>query len=99
LGGGWHSPFQFVAAGEAPIEENEMPTVSLHEAQARLPELLENLQPGEELIIVVDGRPFAQPKRVERTSWPCKAGCYPKSEFWMAPDFNAPLEDFKDYME
>lgn len=36
---------------------------------------------------------------VERTSWPCKAGCYKKAEFWMAPDFDAPLEEFMEYME
>jgi antitoxin (DNA-binding transcriptional repressor) of toxin-antitoxin stability system len=87
------------SAAAAPKEENEMPTVSLLEAQARLPELLEKLQPGEEVTIEVDGRPFAQLKRVERTSWSCKAGCYAKPEFWMAPDFDAPLEDFKEYME
>ena len=27
-------------------------------------------------------------------SWPCKAGCYRKAEFRMAPDFDAPLEVF-----
>ena len=25
--------------------------------------------------------------------------CYRKEEFWMAPDFDAPLDDFKEYME
>lgn len=28
---------------------------------------------------------------------PFKVGCL--KGFWMAPDFDAPLEDFKDYME
>jgi antitoxin (DNA-binding transcriptional repressor) of toxin-antitoxin stability system len=76
-----------------------MPTVTLEEAQAKLPELLEKLQPGEEMIIVDHGQPLAQVKKVERTSWPCKAGSYRKAEFRMAPDFDAPLEEFKEYME
>ncbi len=76
-----------------------MPTVTLEEAQAKLPELLEKLQPGEEMIILDHGQPLAQVKKVERTSWPCKAGSYRKVEFRMAPDFDAPLEEFKEYME
>jgi antitoxin (DNA-binding transcriptional repressor) of toxin-antitoxin stability system len=76
-----------------------MPTVTLEEAQAHLPELIRQLQPGEEIAIVDGGRPLAHLKRAGRTSWPCKAGSYRKAEFWMAPDFDAPLEDFKEYME
>jgi antitoxin (DNA-binding transcriptional repressor) of toxin-antitoxin stability system len=76
-----------------------MPIVTLEEAQARLPELIEQLNPGEEFLIMDQGHPLAQVRKAERTSWPSKAGCYRKSEFWMAPDFDAPLEDFKEYME
>ncbi len=76
-----------------------MPVVTLEDAQARLPELIEQLHPGEEILITDQGRPLAQIKKVERTSWPCKAGSYRKAEFWMAPDFDAPLDDFKEYME
>jgi antitoxin (DNA-binding transcriptional repressor) of toxin-antitoxin stability system len=75
-----------------------VPTVTLEEAQARLPELLGELRPGEEMIIVDHGQPLAQVKKIERTSWPSKAGCYRKAEFYMAPDFDAPLEEFKEYM-
>jgi antitoxin (DNA-binding transcriptional repressor) of toxin-antitoxin stability system len=74
-------------------------TVTLEEAQARLPELLAQLQPGEEILITDHGQPLAQVKKAERTSWPCKAGSYKKEGFWMAPDFDAPLDDFKEYME
>jgi hypothetical protein len=41
----------------------------------------------------------AQVKKVERTSRPCKAGSYRKAEFRMAPDFDPPLEEFKEYLE
>jgi antitoxin (DNA-binding transcriptional repressor) of toxin-antitoxin stability system len=74
-------------------------TITLEEAQKSLPELLSRLQPGEEIIITEDGQPLAQVKKVERTSWPCKAGSYRKADFWMGPDFDAPLDDFQEYME
>ena len=64
-----------------------------------MPELLEKLRPGEEMTIVDHGQPLAQVKKVERTSWPWKAGSYRKAEFRMAPDFDAPLEEFKEYRE
>ena len=75
-----------------------MSTVTLQEAQARLPQLLEQLQPGEEITITDHGQPLAQVKKVERTSWPCKAGSA-RGKIHMAPDFDAPLEEFQDYME
>jgi antitoxin (DNA-binding transcriptional repressor) of toxin-antitoxin stability system len=76
-----------------------MTTVSIEEAKAHLDELIQHLQPGEEMLITDRGRPLAQVKKAERTSWPCQAGSYRKADFWMAPDFDAPLDDFKEYME
>jgi prevent-host-death family protein len=76
-----------------------MSTVPIEEAKARLDELIARLQPGEEILITDKGQPLAQVKKADRTSWPCKAGSYRKAEFWMAPDFDVPLEDFKEYME
>jgi antitoxin (DNA-binding transcriptional repressor) of toxin-antitoxin stability system len=76
-----------------------MSTVTLEKAKAHLDELLAGLQPGEQLLITKGGHPLAQVKKAEHTSWPCKAGSYRKSEFWMAPDFDAALEDFKECME
>jgi antitoxin (DNA-binding transcriptional repressor) of toxin-antitoxin stability system len=75
-----------------------MSTVTLEEAQAHLPQLIEQLQPGEEITITENGRPLAQVKKAQRTSWPCKSGSA-AGKVWMAPDFDAPLEDFKEYME
>jgi len=76
-----------------------MTSVTLEEAQKNLPDLLARLQPGEEFIISDRGQPLAQVKKAERTAWPCKAGSYKKAGFWMAPDFDAPLDEFKEYME
>lgn len=76
-----------------------MTTVTLEQAQAQLPKILEQLQPGEEITITDQGQPLAEVKKVGRTSWPCQAGSYRKAEFRMAPNFDAPLDDFKEYME
>jgi antitoxin (DNA-binding transcriptional repressor) of toxin-antitoxin stability system len=81
------------------IEGKPMGAISLQEAQDRLPELLHQLRPGEEITITDDGQPLAQVKKAARTSWPCQAGSYRKAEFWMAPDFDGPLDDFREYME
>lgn len=75
-----------------------MSTVTLQDAQARLPEILQQLQPGEELIILDEGRPLAQIKKTERTSWPCKAGSA-AGRIRMTPDFDEPLEEFREYMQ
>jgi len=71
--------------------------VTLQEAQARLPELLAGLVPGEELVITDNGQPVATLTRSRRTSWPCQPGSARDKSHWMAEDFDAPLEDFKDY--
>ena len=44
-------------------------------------------------------QPVAKLARTElKKQWPCKAGSA-KGKIWMAPDFDAPLEAFKEYME
>jgi len=55
--------------------------------------------PGEELVLTANGEPVAIVIRPPRTSWPCQPGTAKDRSFWMAPDFDAPLEDFKEYME
>jgi hypothetical protein len=47
-----------------------------------------------------NGEPVAKLARAAPcSSWPCKAGNAKETVHWMAPDFDAPLEDFKEYME
>jgi antitoxin (DNA-binding transcriptional repressor) of toxin-antitoxin stability system len=83
------------------MHEVTMPTlVTLEDAQARLPQLLEQLHPGEEIIITRDGRPVARlirqgtPPRTPR-----RPGTSKGTVLYMAPDFDAPLEDFKGCVE
>ncbi len=76
-----------------------MSTLSLAEAQARLPELIASLAPGEELGILQDGETVARLERV-----PLLGACAPrqpgsaKGELIIHKDDDAHLEHFRDYM-
>ena len=75
-----------------------MSIVTIEEAQARLSELIHHLRTDEEVVIIEDSRPIArlvmiQPSRVLR-----KLGTLKGAVLDMAPDFDAPLEDFKEYL-
>jgi antitoxin (DNA-binding transcriptional repressor) of toxin-antitoxin stability system len=76
-----------------------MPTLTLDEAQTRLREIVAGMRPGEEVVLTENGQPLARLVKTARTSWPCKAGSAKDTIHWMAPDFDAPLEEFKEYME
>jgi antitoxin (DNA-binding transcriptional repressor) of toxin-antitoxin stability system len=76
-----------------------MSTVNLDDAKAHLREIIAGLNPGEQLVIVESGKPIATLTRRRPQQWPCKAGSAKNTKYWMAPDFDAPLEDFREYME
>jgi antitoxin (DNA-binding transcriptional repressor) of toxin-antitoxin stability system len=76
-----------------------MTTVSIDEAAAKLPEIIANLLPGEGITITDHGQPLARVTKAERTSWPCQAGTAKDAILWIAPDFDAPLDDFREYVE
>ena len=76
-----------------------MATVPIEEAQTSLVDLIHQLQPDEEVVITENNQPVArlvataspQPKR--------RLGTLKGTVLYMTPDFDAPLEDFKEYME
>jgi antitoxin (DNA-binding transcriptional repressor) of toxin-antitoxin stability system len=76
-----------------------MANVNLDDAKAHLPEIISGLNPGEQLVIVKNGEPLAMLTRNRRNQWPCAAGSAKGTKHWMAPDFDAPLEEFREYME
>lgn len=76
-----------------------MSTVNLDDATAHLPDLISGLNPGEQMLIVRNGEPLATLTRARPGRWPCKAGSAKDTKHWMAPDFDAPLEEFREYME
>jgi antitoxin (DNA-binding transcriptional repressor) of toxin-antitoxin stability system len=78
-----------------------MPTVTIQEAQAKLPELIQQLIAGGDLVITDNQQPVARLSASRPTSLqaPRQPGTLRGTILYMAPDFDAPLEDFKEYME
>jgi antitoxin (DNA-binding transcriptional repressor) of toxin-antitoxin stability system len=79
-------------------------TVSVQELQADFLGVLGRVQPGDVLEVTANERVVARVTSCRPGPWPsqagtAKAGCYARPGFWMAPDFGAPLDDFKEYME
>jgi len=75
-----------------------MTSISIADAQAKLADLIHGLAPGDEVVITENDQPIARlvpaSQRGER-----KLGTLKGSVLYMAPDFDAPLDDFKEYME
>lgn len=81
-----------------------MSTVTVQELQADFLGILARLQPGAAVEVTADEKVVALVTSRNPGPWPsepgpAKAGCYARPGFWMAPDFDAPLDDFKEYME
>lgn len=75
-----------------------MQQIDIVDAKAQIESLLQSALQGEEVIITQNNQPILKliqflqpPKRRQRGS--------AKGQIWMAPDFDEPLEDFKEYME
>jgi prevent-host-death family protein len=75
-----------------------MKTVNLYEAKTHLSRLVEEAQCGEDVVIAKNGKPLVRLVPVA----PSKPSDYfgiDRGKVWMSPDFDEPLEDFKEYME
>ncbi|PAX60315.1 type II toxin-antitoxin system Phd/YefM family antitoxin [Brunnivagina elsteri] len=75
-----------------------MQQVDINEAQAKISQILQSALEGEEIIITRNNQPILKliqfsPNRKRRQKGSAKG------QIWMAPDFDEPLEDFKEYME
>lgn len=75
-----------------------MTPISIEDAQARSSELIRLLKPGEELIITENNQPVARllPAGGGRKR---TLGTLQGTVQYMAPDFDAPLDDFREYMQ
>lgn len=69
---------------------------NIADAKARLPQLVRETLSGAEVIIAKDNKPLVKLVPVSRAHW--KPGTGKGLVLYMAPDFDAPLEDFEDYM-
>ena len=77
-----------------------MPTVTIEEAQNKLTELIHRLTPGEEVVITENDQPVArQVAAATQQRKPRQLGTLRGTVLYMAPDFDDPLDDFKEYME
>jgi len=78
-----------------------MAVVTIQQAQAKLPELIHRLGPGEELVITENNQPVARliPTKEEHDRKPRQLGTLQGTVLYVAPDFDAPLEDFIECME
>jgi antitoxin (DNA-binding transcriptional repressor) of toxin-antitoxin stability system len=76
-----------------------METITIEDAQARLADLIEKIQPGEEILITRDREAVARLiGEAKLARQPRQSGTLRGTVLYMAPDFDAPLEEFKDYM-
>jgi prevent-host-death family protein len=69
-----------------------MLVVNIHEAKTQLSRLLQRALLGEEVVIAKAGRPIVRLAPIDQPRKPRKPGSA-KGQFWMAPDFDAPLPD------
>ena len=73
--------------------------VGAFEAKTHLSRLLDEVAGGETISITKHGKRVAElrpPAPAKHTK--AKRGCAKSPDFYMAPDFDAPLEEFKEYM-
>lgn len=75
-------------------------TISIDEAGAKLPELIHGLHAGDEIIITEGERPVARLlPAVAGKAGSRRLGTLHGTVTYIAPDFDAPLDDFQEYME
>lgn len=75
--------------------------VGAFEAKTHLSKLLDRVEEGQAIYITRRGKRVArlvppEPKKKKKAKRGCAKG--KPGEFYMAPDFDAPLEEFKEYM-
>lgn len=73
-----------------------MKTVGLFEAKTHLATLVDQVQEEGRIILTRRGKPVAELRPVE-SKGSRKFGAAKGCLLYMAPDFNEPIEDFKDY--
>ena len=79
-----------------------MQSVTVEEAQSHLAEIINELAPGEEIVLTRDNKPVATiraasaPASLQRE--PPKLGTLKGSILYLAPDFDEIPEGFEDYL-
>lgn len=74
-----------------------MSDVLLNGANESLKTIISQLNPGEEVSVMDNGRRVAVIRRERVDDFACKAGSAARKILYMADDFDAPLDDFSEY--
>jgi len=72
--------------------------VNIHEAKTQLSRLIQAVLAGEEVVISKRNKPVARLVPLEKIKISRTLGWGGSEGIWMADDFDAPLDDFADYM-
>lgn len=72
--------------------------IGLFESKARLSELVQRVLAGERFYITRRGKRVAELRPVSEERQPLARGCARNPGYYMAPDFDAPLDDLREYM-
>ena len=74
-----------------------LPSISIEEAQAKLPEIIDKLGPGEEVVITKDDQPVAELRSIAAGRPKPRFGSC-KGILTVLAEDEEHLEDFKEYM-
>ncbi len=72
--------------------------VNIHEAKTQLSRLIQAVLEGEEVIISKRNHPVARLVPLKKAQVSRSLGWGGADGMWMADDFDAPLDDFAEYM-
>jgi prevent-host-death family protein len=76
-----------------------MTTISIQEAQAKLTDLIHRMSSGDEVLITENNQPVARLVSTAGAKAQRKLGTMRGTVTHMAQDFDAPLDDFRGYMQ
>jgi antitoxin (DNA-binding transcriptional repressor) of toxin-antitoxin stability system len=72
--------------------------IGIFDTKTKLSEIIQRVLAGERFFITHRGKRVAELRPIEEEAHPLTRGCLKNDEYWMSDDFDAPLEDFEEYM-
>jgi prevent-host-death family protein len=79
-------------------KKGDMHQVNIHEAKTNLSKLIKKVVNGEEVIIAKGNKPLVKMVLIESNKPKRKLGSA-KGKLVISKDFDAPIEDFKEYLQ
>ena len=76
-----------------------MATITVQQAEGHLAEIIDNLPPGEEIVLTINDKPVAALRAIPESARKIpQFGTLRGSILYIAPDFDAIPEGFEDYL-